>query len=118
MITNFWQKAIVICGNEKHTEEVPLEIQAGPSSLFYACPKYHEENRTKDERACPNRINLIEYENMLNHLSDAIFDAELNGRKINLTNLTWNNGKGIEFTVLEHKDDYIKVKALNKKAMK
>ena len=46
MIRGFWNSVQVICGNHCN-EQIEMTVQEGPSSLFYACPKYHPENRTE-----------------------------------------------------------------------
>jgi hypothetical protein len=95
-----------------------MEIQNGPHSLFYACPKYHPDNREPDERACSNRINLVDYEIMLKHLQDILTDAMMHDRQEDLTNHSWVY-KGIEFKVFEYtKDKIIKITMTNKKAVR
>lgn len=116
MVQNLWKKIILVCGC--HKEEVVMQLIDGPSSLFYACPKYYPENRMQGERACANRINLVDYEKMVDFLSEKIEDALLNGAKENLTHTSWVYKKTIEFEVIEHTEDYIKVKMKNKKALK
>lgn len=113
-IKNIWKEIEVYCGNG-HNELVKMEIQQGPHSLFYACPKYHPENRTKDERACANRINLIDYEKMINHISDILIEAEMNDVVENLTGHSWS-ANGIDFKIISD-DDKIRVLMLSKKSL-
>lgn len=115
MIMNLWQSIEIYCSN--HDEPVKMTIQQGPHSLFYSCPKYYPDNRGEYERACSNRINLVDYEAMINYISELLMDAELNNRADNLTNVNWKS-KGIEFYIIEHTKDKIKIKMLNKKALK
>ncbi len=112
-----WQKICPVCGNHKG-EHIEMIINEGPHSMFYSCPKYYPENRTEDERACANRINLIEYQKMVEKLNDMIADAACNGGKIDLTNYTWTE-KGIQYKVVSHntKTDTLTVEILNKKAL-
>lgn len=112
MIKNIWKNIDVVCGNHEdlHTRLIPTQ---GKDSMFYACPKYRSENREEGERACPNRITLKDYEAMIKHLSDKL---EEGCGFINLTNHQWTS-KGIEFKVLKHRDDYIRVSMLNKKSL-
>lgn len=113
MIKNIWKNVDVVCGNHKDNNKIRLVPTQGKDSMFYACPKYRQENRESDERACPNRITLKDYEAMINHVSGLI---EENAGFINLTNHSWNS-KGIEFRVLKHNGDYIRISMLNKKAL-
>lgn len=115
MIKNIWNTIEVYC-NHRHEKPVKMEIQEGTHSLFYACPKYHAENRLDNEPTCPNRINLIDYEAMIDHISEILESSELNGEVTNLTNYCWVS-KAIEFKVFEHTDK-IKLIMLNKKAVK
>lgn len=112
MIKNFWNNVILLCGNPNHTEEISMSIVNGTHSLFYACPKYSEENRNNNERACPNRINLIDYEAMLNHISEMVEQAILDNTTINLTSHKWTK-KGITFEVISFSEDKIVVTVLD-----
>lgn len=117
MIKNFWKKIVLICGNHPD-EEILMNLIEGPSSLFYACPKYYPENRTPNERACANRINLVDFEKMVDHLSELYEENFLEGNLINLTGHRWVYKKVIEYEVIEHTQDQIKVKMKNKKALR
>ena len=112
MIRNFWRNVVVVCGN--HEEELPeMMVQTGPFSQFYSCPEYLRERRTEGKRACGNRVNLVDYEKMLNHLSNQLVEHV---GSFDLTNYRFKIN-GIEFEVLEHKKDKLKVKVLNRKAL-
>ena len=89
MIKNIWKNVDVVCGNHKDNHKIRLVPTQGKDSMFYACPKYRQENRESDERACPNRITLKDYEAMINHISELI---EKNGGFINLA--YWEGYKG------------------------
>lgn len=115
-IDNGWQNICPICGNH-NGEMVEMTINQGPLSTFYSCPKYYPQNRDENERACANRINLNDYQAMVEKLYDMIADTEFNGGRIDLTNYTWKS-KGCQFRVLEHKNGKIKVEILNKKALR
>jgi ribosomal protein L15 len=94
-----------------------MEIQEGPSSLFYACPKYKMENREPDERACSNRLSLEDYTKMLEHLHKLIIESEANDEKIDLTNYTWKDRKGTEYKVLSQQGNKLKIQVYNKRAL-
>lgn len=117
MIKNFWKKIILVCGN-CHDEEIIMQLIQGPSSLFYACPKYYPENRKQGELACPNRINLIDYEKMVDYFSTRLEESLLSGCKENLTNVTWEYKKTIVFKVIKHTDEELKISMYNKKAFR
>jgi ectoine hydroxylase-related dioxygenase (phytanoyl-CoA dioxygenase family) len=116
MIKGSWDNVRLVCCH-RHDEPVPMEIQQG-STLFYACPKYHAENRTEDERACNNRLSLQDYTKMLEHLHEIMIKSELADEKINLTNHTWKDKKGIEYKVLQDVNGKLVVEVLNKKAIR
>ena len=116
-IDNSWKNIIPICGNHKDGERIEMVITQGPHSMFYSCPKYRPENRDANERACNNRINLIEYQAMVDHLNNLIAESACSGGSVDLTNHTWEK-KGTRFTVLEHSGEKIVVKILNLRAMR
>ena len=116
MIKNLWKIVKVYCGND-HDELVELEIENGMYQLFYACPKYKEQNRKENERVCNNRISIDDYHTMINHVSDLIEEAELKNENLNLTNYIWKR-KGTTFKIIEHSKEKIAITMLNKTAMK
>lgn len=115
-IENSWQNITPVCGHHKG-ERVEMRINQGPHSMFYSCPKYYPENRGKDEQACNNRINLIEYQKMVDKLMGKIAESAVSGGTIDLTNYTWNS-KGITYKVLEQHGDKLVVEILNVRAMR
>lgn len=60
MITGSWGDITLVCGNT-HEQPIEMVLQEGPASLFYACPKYHSENRSEGERACNNRLSIDDF---------------------------------------------------------
>ncbi len=116
MLKNFWKQIVVVCGNHQG-EEILMDLKQGPSSLFYSCPKYYPENREDGEKACVNRINLVDFEKIVDILSEEVEKGLLNGQIVNLQNFTFKV-KASEITVLEHTKGSIKIKILNKKALK
>ncbi len=115
MIRGQWRSVEVVCGNHDNDNNI-LVIQQGPHSLFYACPKYHPDNRKTGEAPCFNRLNLVEYERMLDHLADILIEAEKNGQVINLKNYSWTK-RGVTYTVLHHSNEKMVIRVLNKKAL-
>ena len=116
IITGSWDDITLLCGNN-HEEPVELVIQPGPSSLFYACPKYHAEYRSADERACNNRLSIEDFTKMLDHLHGVIIDAELNDQRIQLTNFNWKDRKGTVYKVINHNMDKLVISVYNKRAV-
>lgn len=116
MITGTWDDITLVCGY-RHEEPIPMVIQSGPSSPFYACPKYHPENRVGNERACGNRLSLQDYTKMLEHLHQKIVEAEMRDEKINLANYEWKDKKGTLFKVLSHEGSKMTIQVYNKRAI-
>ncbi|MDR0286478.1 MAG: hypothetical protein LBI03_02040 [Clostridiales bacterium] len=114
MIKGFWQTTTLVCANHSGTEEVIMELQQGPKTLFYACPKCNPENRSEGECACNNRITLKEFEGMLNQIFTVLEKADENSTVLNLTNYTWKK-RMLEFKVLEHTAKEMKIQVLNRK---
>lgn len=115
IITGGWNDVTLLCAC--HQEPVELVLQSGPSSLFYACPKYHQENRIEGERACNNRLSLEDFTKMLEHLHGTIIDSEMRDQHIQLTNFSWKNPKGTQFRVLDHHGDKFTISVYNKRAI-
>lgn len=114
MIKNIWQNITFYCGHN-HSKPVKMELQEGPSSVFYACPKYKPENREPGERACGNRMNLINAQKLVEHYSQKLEEFGLEGG--NLTNYEWDY-KTIHAKVLKQNDHKINIEILDKKAIK
>lgn len=118
IITGGWDDVTLVCACHDTKEDmVKMVIQEGPTSLFYACPKYREENRIEGERACNNRLSLEDYTKMLEYLHGTIVEAELNDERIQLTNFTWKNPKGTQFKVLLHNGNKLVISVYNKRAI-
>ena len=117
MVKGLWKTITLVCGC--HDEETVMGINNGPHSLFYSCPKYYPENRSKDERACANRINLVDYERMLNHISLEISKRIHNNETTDMTNYKWEDKKSyITYEVISHTADEIKIKMRSRKALR
>jgi len=114
MIKGFWQTTTLVCANHPVGNEVVMTIQQGPKNLFYACPKYHPENRADGECACANRISLTEFEGMLGKIFTVLEKSDEAGIVLNLTNYSWKS-RMLEFKVLSHTYTEMKVKVLNRK---
>lgn len=119
MIKGLWGTIKLVCGchNDRRVE---MGINdRGQHSLFYSCPLYYPENRKEGERACANRINLVDYERMLNHLSDVMMQAVTNKEACDLTNYKWKDKKSyITFEVLKHTDEELVIKMISPKALR
>ena len=115
MIKNLWSNVELYCGY-RHEEPIKMEIQQGATTVFYACPKYHEENREEEERACRNFLYLNEYEKMLKKISDTLYKSEMENIKENLENYKWSEN-GVDFEIFYHKGDDLRVKMINRKSI-
>lgn len=116
MITGSWDDITLVCGNT-HDEPVNMGRQEGASSLFYACPKYHRENRSEGERACNNRLSIDDFLKALASLHEKIIEAELQDERLQLTNYEWKDRKGTRYKVLEHEGNKLTISVYNKKAV-
>lgn len=116
-ITNSWGNVKLVCIHN-HETPIEMEIKQGPASLFYACPKYDLENLEEGEVRCNNRLNLIDYTDMLQYLHNLLVEAELNDKVMNLKNVKWVTKRGIQFKVLSHDGDNLVVGVENWKAIK
>ena len=114
MIKNLWKNVKIYCG--KHKELVELVPNEKGSTLFYFCPKYYSMNREPNEKACVNRISMMDYQMIVEHLGDVISMAEQNQEMINLTGYRWKK-KNIRCEIANVEDGIYYVKAINAKAV-
>lgn len=120
LIKNLWGKIHLFCGNHGEDETIEMTIHEGSDTMktaFYSCPKYYPDNREKDERACVNHISVMDFEKMLNHISDEIGKGIKNGEEIDLKGYKWKD-RYIEYKVIRFEEEYIGVLCLNKKSIK
>jgi len=116
MIKGFWQTTILVCANHPDDQEIVMTLQQGPKNLFYACPKYHAENRTEGEQTCANQITLKEFENMLDKIFTVLEKADENNTVMNLANYSWK-ARGAQFKVLSHTNVDTKISVLSTKVL-
>lgn len=112
-IKNSWNILKLVCGNHGEDHSIALQIQSGPHSLFYACPKYHAENRSAGEHPCFNRLTLKDYEKILSHISDLMMGDEV----LCLDNYKWKTKNGIECKVLSCTAEEIVIEVVNRPAL-
>lgn len=117
-ILNIWRHITLTCGCHKG-QHVPMTIQRGPDSLFYSCPKYYPENRENGEIACANRINLIDFEEMTDIISEKVVEAEQNFEVLDLNNVQFDNKrKDIHFRITKAENNELEVEMISKKALR
>ncbi len=120
MVKNIWSNIRLFCGNheDKHSIEMMPHDDAEGLEMFYSCPKYYPENREGNERPCGNRINLVEYQAAVEHISDILEEHQSNGGTINLVGHKWKNKKGIYFEVVGHSMNHIDISFINQRALR
>lgn len=118
MIKGIWKTVEVYCNDlSKHKEPVKLEVvQSGFNGYFYGCPHYHTYDTSIGERQCINRISPVEYERMLDHISDLIEEADEKNEVPDLTGHKWKQ-KGIQFEIHYYSLKKIIVYMLNPKQL-
>ncbi len=114
LISGIMANMELYCGN--HPEPVKMQIKQGPFSVFYACPKYYEENRTNGEHICANRIGINDIERMVDYINAQICDNGLLSSSVDLRNHIWKQN-GVEYRVLIHCRDKICIQCLNRNAL-
>lgn len=117
MIKNLWKQIEVVCGHHGDDHSNKMYLKQGPSSLFYACPKYYPENRQPGEAGCANRVNLVDFEKIVDKITEEIENAEMQGQQICLNNVTFKV-RYTEVMVLKHTKEKIVLKLVNKQAVK
>ena len=114
MVNGEWSKIKLVCGNHDDDMSHEMVLQQGREgmSVFYTCPCYHSPE--KNGRKCNNRLNIVDYEKMMNLLYEESISDD--GDSINLRGKTWSK-KGIDYHVIEHDGTSFTVTVKNKKAM-
>ncbi len=114
MIMGIWGNIILVCGNHKEQKQPEMVVEQGPYSLFYACPKHHIE---QGEMPCYNLINLIDYDKMIDHISNELIKADEKGEKPCLLHHKWKR-KSQQFEVIEHTPDKLVIEFVDTLAIK
>lgn len=116
MIKNLWNNTKFYCAY-RH-DPIEMIIHDGPHSPFYSCPKYYPDAREEGEKACPNRLNFIDAEGLLEKFSEIVSENIKNDIYQDYTGLEFDY-KAIHVKVLEFKQSgVLKLIILNKKALK
>lgn len=124
-ITGSWENCKFFCPIHKRVHSaitdaepdmIEMAIQSGPHSLFYSCPKYYPGNRVIGEKACYNRLNLVEAEAALSHIADEVIHAAERMEVPDLTGHKWKK-RGIDYEVLSYGQDHLHISVLNHVAL-
>ena len=116
MIKGSWQNIRLVCGNHGNDYSHEMIIHQGREgmSTFYSCPCYRNIlNKEINGRSCNNRLNIIDYQNMLDTIMNERYDD--NGNETSLLGYKWSK-KGIDYSII-NEDKKITVVMLNKKAI-
>ena len=124
MLTNFWSRVRIFCGNHEDSTTIMMiphspasgnvsaSLYGNQTNMFYACPKYYPENRSEDEKPCRNHISLKEFEGVVNHLAELIDDGV-----VDIVGERWKSKQGVEYCVIRQDDTYFDVLCLNRKGL-
>lgn len=98
MISNFWGKLDLCCGNE-HEEEVIMQLKEKRGDAVYQCPH------------CKNFFSSKDVEKMLDKIEKIIMEAEEEGEMLDIKNLSFTVGK-CKYKILEN-EKRLKIKGVN-----
>ena len=119
MIKILWSRVTFCCING-HEHPIPFRVQAGKTN-FYACEKYFQENRTPEERACANRLNLDDAQGIVLKLSDLIEENDNIECRTDLTNYSFTYvgpRASILVKIVKYSEKEIILGILNKTALR
>jgi len=118
MIRNLWNKIEIVCGCHEGVpnEQKKMEPKAGHKSMFYSCPRYYPENRTPDEKACVNHVNVEDFQKILDKIGHEAESQMIFGQSPVLQGLTFKI-KDITIKVIEYTPEKIVISVVNKKAL-
>ena len=117
MILGNWQNIKLICGNhgEDYSHEMIIHQGREGMSTFYSCPCYQSLLQKEiTNKSCNNRLNIVDYEKMLDTVSDEMLDDD--GNITNIRGFAWKR-KGIDFKVLDDDNGILTICMLNRKAI-
>lgn len=115
MLKNLWNITNFYCSH-RHTP-TKMEFLNGPLSLFYACPKYYEQNREPGELMCSMRLNLVDAEGILDKFSSIVLKDLEDDIIRDYTNMEFEY-KAIHVKVLHYDEHHLDLDILNKKALR
>lgn len=117
MITNIWDKLVLVCGNHPGDTEEQMWIHEGVpgKSPFYSCPRYVSVLRREGTKSCNNRFSINEMQQLIKKLEELTKDT-VSPYSVNLTGYKWTE-KGIDYEVLKHSSEEIRISVLNRRAM-
>lgn len=117
MILGSWQNIKLICGNHGDNKSIEMIIHQGRDgmSTFYSCPCY-QSLLQKDitGKSCNNRLTIVDYEKMLETITDEMFDDD--GNLTSVKGFSWKRA-GVEYKVLDDKKGVLTIQMLNRKAI-
>ena len=116
MVLKQWEKIKLICGNNGDDYSNEMSIYEGNAGMtpFYSCPKFVSIYADKGGRSCNNRLNIVDFEKMLEYVTDEKYTDD--GDVVSLVGMKWTK-KGVDFKVIKEDDDYIYIVMTNKKAI-
>lgn len=111
-IIKFWDTLSFICGNHEDNDH-EMVLNQTTRGINYVCPSCLEQTEPYKKK-CMNAISIDDYEGVIKYVTNEITEALDNNELINLTHLQWKK-KNVEYEVIEHNINKIKIRALNKK---
>ena len=114
MLSNFWKGLSFYCMNG-HEHPIQMVCKEG-NSLFYACPKYNDDNRLTGEHKCANRLSITDLERLVDHINSKLCDDGFLNNVVNLKGHVWREN-GVDYKILVHNRDKICVQCLDHSAL-
>lgn len=99
-IDDIWNRIVPLCAC--HSTEVVMVEKQTPDSVFYACPKYYEENRSPNERPCLNHLSVQDYQGMIEKITSELAFQTVKFQNADLTGMRWTKN-GILYEVVYHR---------------
>ena len=110
MMLNSWGDRITVyCLN--HKDPKPMNMVTNTEHIktpFYACADY-----ISNEKPCPNRLNLDDYQNIIIKLLEKIEEIGPGGNLTNYTFIHKGTRQRIKVRVMKYDDDEIQLGILN-----
>ena len=114
-MVNLWNRITIYCMNHDKPKEMHIVQNTEKIvSPFFGCTQYFPENKADDESPCPNRLNMDDYQGLVQKFLEAVSDGQIG---TDYTNYEFDY-KGVRQKIhvrcLKYTDDEVRLGILNK----
>lgn len=115
-MSNMFDNMSFMCGNNHNP--VKMQILKTEKTVFYACPRYFDENREPGEPCCNNALYMNDAENGLSKINSIVAAKMMDNTEFHVKGMRVTSN-GVEYKVLNELDDPdgLKIQVTNHKVL-